>query len=145
MRRSLSLGGLAALAAALGIAAIPGASASAQETTPQWLCQPDAAECATLIVHVEALGACIKHVCVHPHEVQTPLRVAQLGSIAHCYKKGVARVCLRKVLSSTVTNEQTLHLAPGRYDVSASRTSRKTEVTVRAGQTREVTVKLHSR
>jgi hypothetical protein len=145
--RRLSLGGLMAVAALLGIAAIPAVSYSAQATEPSWLCSSSAAGCATLIVHPVTRGEKPGGPEFFPEE-GAALRIAKLGSRRRC--TGSYRRCPGKVLGKWYTNELTLRVAPGRYRItkieSASPSARRvshspsTEVSVRAGQTLDVTV-----
>lgn len=119
MRRRILVCGLAALAAGLGIAAIPAASDSA-------------ASKATLIVHVySTVGSEVLpgEPSLVPDEYAR-VRITKLGHHG-------------ELLSSRRTMDRTLHVYPGLYEIALAvhTTYRgRRRVTLHAGQTREVTL-----
>jgi hypothetical protein len=142
LRARAGVGGVAVLAAVLGIAAIPAASYPAHAAKHQAGCAAKAPRCATLIVHVYGGGGPRPT----PEELSRfpngrplagqPLRIARLGPDA-------------RVHSSRITQRHTLRLSPGRYGVAAMSGGFGTEVlatkkvTLSAGQTLEITLHIN--
>ena len=147
MRRRVPLGGLVALAAVVGIAAMPAVSSSANAKKPHWLCPLHAPTCATVVVHVYFKAASRPR---HKAEVRLLerflLHVGQQGEKCGTQSTDASR-CF-------YTKNDTLGLAPGSYEVAAVETNRaRTQsraydskvVTVDAGQTLEVTLDIQSK
>ena len=119
MRRRVRFGGLAALAAVLGMATIPAAGYS----TPGK---------ATLIVHVYSTTGRE----LSPGE---PFRVPDESARLRITRLGHGG----RGLSSWTTRDHTLHVASGRYEIAfATETAYRgpRRVLMKAGQTREVTL-----
>jgi hypothetical protein len=144
---------VAAIGAELGFAAIPAVGYSAPVKKPPWLCSAQTPKCATLIVHLDRVG-CAHRVpgeggeCKYPEELPA-LRVSKLGSGPRCRNK-LPR-CWGKALGNLYTEAHKVRVAPGRYGIAALesaeptaevlRRSESDEVSVRAGQTLEVTLR----
>jgi hypothetical protein len=151
MRPAVGVRGGAVLATLLGIAAIPAVGYSAHAKKPDWVCSTTASNCATLVVHVDAVGGCPPG---HPECPSVPeetkaLRIAKLGSAPRC--KPELQRCWGTVLSSWQTVEHKLRVAPGHYGVAVipSVSSRgggsldgalSKEVTVSSGEEREIMI-----
>lgn len=131
---------LAALAALLGIAAIPPVSSSAYPKTPARHCPENDPKCATVIVH----------------EVFHP--VSKTGAAApRSNEHGCLLITNDQAQRSRITREHKLRVAPGSYEIAAipggpdelpceeGHVCVEKEVTVSAGQTREVTLEYHGK
>ena len=151
MRRRVPFGGLAALAALLGIAAMPAVSYSAHVKKPHWLCGARPSECATLIVHTRLVGCPLVTGECQPQPLRNPkaLRISKLGSGPRCDNGKLPR-CWGTVLGNWYTEAHEVRVAPGHYGIAALESdspsarlvhrSFSQEVTVSAGQTLEVTL-----
>ena len=138
MRRSVLAGGVAGLAAVLGMAAIAAVSHGGVAMEPNVLCSPGkVSACATLIIH-EYFRPVIpgENVARRPEE------------------HGCLRVRNDQTLSSKTTRAHKLRVAPGRYEIAAvsggpllceSPTYVKKTVTVSKGQTRDVTLEVRGK
>lgn len=138
MRLRIPVGGFAALAVVLGIVAIPAVSYSAKAKKPQWLCSLQAPTCATLVVHVYFKSAL------------RPRHKAEVRLLEHFLLR-LEKQGEKCSLRCFYTRHDTESLAPGSYEVAAVSTNRaRTQsrpydsevVTVSAGQTQEVTLRI---
>ena len=151
MRRRVPVGGLGALAALLGIAAMAAVSYSAHVQKPHWLCGATASECATLIVRTRLVGCPLVTGECQPQPLRNPrvLRISKLGSGSRCDNGKLPR-CWGTVLGNWYTKGHKVRVAPGHYGIAAlvsdSPTARlkfrsfSQEVMVSAGQILEVTL-----
>jgi hypothetical protein len=114
MRRRVPSPVVAALAALVGIAAIPGVSFSASGKKSQ-TCLAKAAKCSTLIVHVYA---------PNPEALSPEQRAEERRRYPHGLPDENPLLRINKlgpggdVLSTSITKKHELRVAPGRYGVA---------------------------
>ena len=160
MRRGAGVRGAGALAALLGIAAIPAVSYAGGGKNVRLLCAAKrASDCGTLVIRVYGVVE-----LEEPEEPERPprrilddggpLRIAKLGSGPRC-ETALPR-CWGKVLRSMQTGRYTLRVSPGRFGIAALEAAEPggdwsypgapvytaKEVTVDAGQTVEATLQI---